>query len=128
MEFLSSKNVRDKREKVEINTTIINSILFFSFLICFRHRTQNDKKYNNTMFTFKCQLLFGLVEMIRWCDASIHIDNYIDDWSCFSAVYPQRPGSSKCVGDKGQTGQNWRLWAGTRHRQRLQLRCERKRM
>lgn len=57
-----------------------------------------------------------------WCDWS----KDPDDRSCVSAVHPPRPGCSKRVGDKWQTGENWWLRTGPRHRQRLQLCCERK--
>lgn len=57
-----------------------------------------------------------------WCDSS----KDPDDRSCLSAVHPPRPGSSKRVGDKWQTGENWWLRTGPRHWQRLQLCCERK--
>lgn len=40
------------------------------------------------------------------------------------AVYPSRPGSSKCLGDQRQTRQNLWLRIGQGYRQRLQLRCE----
>ena len=56
------------------------------------------------------------------------VSEYIDTRSCLSTVYPPRPGSSQRVSDKRPTGEDRWLWFGPGHRQRQQLRRERKRM